>query len=226
MQKIRYILLVAIAIGFVTISFSQHKRYAIKNGVGIEGGITQYDIITDNFETTKGNGWIVGASAVVDLPHKWYTVSYSIRVSENSFNISGRPTQSISTNEDLEYKLMAAQVGFTFHVKLISDNLTLDLGPQLQYNGKLELKDDTQSNYYVNNFTNLQAEDITDITQFNANGMVGLSAGFGAFRIKGQYMYGFTNMLNKLNDADFASGLNTKFKGNQSMIAFTAMITF
>lgn len=129
-------------------------------------------------------------------------------------------------NEALEYKLMTVQVGFTFHTKIISDNLTIDIGPQLQYNGKMDLTNSTQESFYVNGYDNVLATDISEISQFNVNGMVGASVGFGAFKVRAQYIYGFTNMLNKLNDAEFAKGLNTKFKGNQSMIAVTAMLTF
>ena len=34
------------------------------------------------------------------------------------------------------------------------------------------------------------------------------------------------NILDKLNDASFNSTLKEKFKGNQSMTAFSVMITF
>ncbi|WP_412987434.1 hypothetical protein [Pontimicrobium sp. IMCC45349] len=226
MQKHKYILLVAFIVGFVTLSHSQHRRYAIKNGIGIQGGITQFDIITDNFETTASSGWIGGLNATVDLPHKWYTVSYSMLLSENNLEILGRMTDDVAGNEALEYKLMTVQVGFTFHTKIISDNLTIDIGPQLQYNGKMDLTNSTQESFYVNGYDNVLATDISEISQFNVNGMVGASLGFGAFKVRAQYIYGFTNMLNKLNDAEFAKGLNTKFKGNQSMIAVTAMLTF
>ncbi|WP_181855268.1 hypothetical protein [Winogradskyella sp. KYW1333] len=51
----------------------------------------------------------------------------------------------------------------------------------------------------------------------------------GAFKFRAQYVYGFTNILNKLNgnEAEFGphSG-NTDFKGNQAMINFMALITF
>ena len=226
MQKHKYILLVAFIVGFVTLSHSQHRRYAIKNGIGIQGGITQFDIITDNFETTASSGWIGGLNATVDLPHKWYTVSYSMLLSENNLEISGRMTDDVAGNEALEYKLMTVQVGFTFHTKIISDNLTIDVGPQLQYNGKMDLTNSTQESFYVNGYDNVLATDISEISQFNLNGMIGASAGFGAFKVRAQYIYGFTNMLNKLNDAEFAKGLSTKFKGNQSMIAVTAMLSF
>ena len=87
----QYILLVACTIGFVTINFAQHRRVPIKNGIGIQGGLTQFDLFTDNFETKPGNGWIAGGSATVELPHKFYNMSYSIQLSENTIGISSRP---------------------------------------------------------------------------------------------------------------------------------------
>lgn len=53
MKKPKLHLLVAVSILFVTLGYAQHKRYAIKNGIGIQGGFTQFDIITDNFVTKK-----------------------------------------------------------------------------------------------------------------------------------------------------------------------------
>jgi hypothetical protein len=226
MKKLRYILLVAVSMAFVTITYAQHKRYAIKNGVGIQGGVTQFDIITDNFVTKKNTGFIGGLSASVDIPHKWYNVSYNILLSENNIDIAAFSLAN-PTEEFVEYKMLTAQLSFLFHAKLIGSNLTLDLGPMLQYNGDLELKDSSKEGYIISNYDTLLTEDISKISNFNVNGAVGLSAGFGAFRLRAQYIYGFTNILGKLNDEDLNVGINNnKFKGNQSMIAFTAIITF
>ena len=226
MKKLKYILLVVISMAFVTLTYAQHKRYAIKNGVGIQGGVTQFDIITDNFVTKKNTGFIGGLSASVDIPHKWYNVSYNILLSENNIDIAAF-SLSNPTEEFVEYKLLTAQISFLFHAKLIGSNLTLDLGPMLQYNGDLELKDSSKEGYIISDYETLLTEDISKISNFNVNGAVGLSAGFGAFRLRAQYIYGFTNILGKLNDEDLNVGSNdNKFKGNQSMIAFTAIITF
>lgn len=222
MQNHKYILLVALTLCFVTLSFSQHTRYAIKNGFGIQGGLTQFDILSDNFQTKKGNGWVAGLNATVDLPHKWYTVSYSMMLSENHIEIYSLPNQVSSLSEPIEYKLMAVHANFIGHIKLIDQYLMLEIGPQLQYNSKLELTNSNNETNIINTYT---AKDIEDISRFNVNGMFGVSAGFGFVRLRAQYIYGFTNMLNALNKQDFASGLD-KFKGNQSMFAFTAMLTF
>jgi hypothetical protein len=226
MQKKQIILLVALCIGFVTVSTAQHKRYNIKNGIGIIGGLTQYNISTDNFVTKSGNGFIGGMIATVDIPHKWYTVSYGLQFSQNNLEITGRPSLLSTTQEQLEYKLMAVQVAFMLHVKVLGDNLTLDIGPQLQYNSELELENDTQSNFIIQGYDGLLAEDITKISQFNANGVVGASAGIGNFKLRASYSYGFTNILNKLNDNDFNESNADRFEGNQNMLSFALMITF
>jgi len=82
------ILLVELTLCFVTTTHSQHKTFAIKNGIAIQDGLTQYDNNTHNFVTKKGNGFIGGMAATVDLPHKWYTVSYGMLLSENNIEIS------------------------------------------------------------------------------------------------------------------------------------------
>ncbi|WP_426431897.1 hypothetical protein ACPX19_05125 [Winogradskyella sp. HB-48] len=226
MKKTKLYLLVAVCTLFVTLSYAQHKRYAIRNGIGIQGGVTQFDIITDNFVTKSNYGFMGGLSASVDIPHKWYNVSYNFLLSQNNIDIAA--FSLLNSNEEfVEYKLLTAQLSFLLHVKLIKSNLTLDLGPMLQYNGDLELKDDSKEGLIVASYDSLLTEDISKISNFNVNGAVGLSAGFGPFRLRAQYIYGFTNMLNKLNDEELNVGSNdNKFKGNQSMIAFTAIITF
>lgn len=227
MQKKQYIILVALCIGFVTSSIAQHKRYKIKNGIGIIGGLTQYDIATDNFSTKSGTGFLGGLTATVDIPHKWFTVSYGLQFSQNSLEIEGRSPVTPTQVEMLEYDIMAVQLSFLLHVKLISDNLTLDLGPQLQYNGKMDLKSSSQEGFLIQGYDSLLAEDISDIAPFNANGVVGASAGIGNFRLRALYSYGFTNILRKLNDQDLTTTPSSKdFEGNQNMLVFGLMITF
>jgi len=225
MKNIQSLLLVLICLTFVTNSFAQRKNYKIQNGIGLQGGITQFDIQTDNFETKKNSGYIGGMSASVDIPHRWYNVSYNIQLSENYVDIKASALGNL-TEEFIEYKLFVANISFLFHIKLISNNLTLDVGPMLQYNSELELKDEAKEGYFIKGYNNLLTEDISDISNFNANGAVGLSLGVRRLLLRAQYMYGFTNMLGNLNKQDLDIGTNKKFKGNQSLLALTAMITF
>jgi hypothetical protein len=97
----------------------------------------------------------------------------------------------------------------------------------LQYNGKLELINKDQEGYYINNYTNLIAEDITNISQFNFNGVVGASLGIRNFKLKAQYIYGFTNILNKLENQNLdTTGGDARFKGNQNMLVLGATVSF
>jgi hypothetical protein len=222
-----YILLVALTIGFVTLGFSQHRAYDITNGFGIMGGITQFDIQTDNFMTNQGNGFVGGMTATVDIPHRWYNMSFGMQLSENHIEISARPSTASSLIENVEYKMFAAQVALLMHIKPFQDFLIIDVGPMLQYNGKLELEDKAQENYIINDYVNLSASNITNISQFNFNGAIGASVGIKQFKVKAQYIYGFTNILKKLSDQDIdTSGSDSDFKGNQTMLILAALFTF
>lgn len=230
MQFIRLILLVVISTTFVTNVNAQRRRphgtVPIVNGIGITGGITQFDFQTDNFETKAGNGWAIAGSATVDLPHKWYNMSYMIQIAENNVGIAG--TSPLMTNEEfIDYKIFTAQISLLMHVKIIGPYLTFDIGPMLQYNGEMELKDDDKENFFIKNYEGfLLAKDISDVSKFNIDGTVGLSAGISHFRLKAAYIYGFLNTFNKLNDNNLNVGNNNnKFKGNQSMFVFSLMIS-
>lgn len=231
-NKKAFAVLVVFMISFVTLSQAQSRprgNVRIQNGIGIMGAATQFDIITDNFETKAGNSWLLGASATVDIPHKWYNVSYSIQLSESKIEIAARPqAASVLAEEYVEYKMFAAQIALMAHIKIVSSYLTLDLGPMLQYNDKLQMSDKNQENFILNGYDTLLASEISDISRFNVNGTVGLTAGYEFIKLRAQYIYGFTNILNKLNDKnlDTTGTAESKFKGNQSMWLFGIMVSF
>lgn len=217
------ILLVVLGVLFVTNVQAQHMRYAIKNGFSLGGGITLFNLNTDNFVTKQGQGFIATAYTTVEIPHKWYNASFGMQISESKFEVSGRMTDDVAGNEMIEYKLMAAQLGFLMHAKVIGSNLTFDIGPQVQYNSDLSFTNAQQESYFINGDDNVSAESITELSKFNLNGSLGVTAGFGPLKVKAQYVYGFLNTLEKLNENLDAQ---TTFKGNPEMIAFSAMFTF
>ncbi len=225
MKYFKLILLVVVTTTFVTNSFGQHRRVVIKNGFSIGGGITQFNILTDNFETTQSNGWIINASATAEVPHKWYDVSYSIQLSDNNLEVAGLFfDEDVFVERQIEYNLMAAQLSFLMHAKVVKNVFSIDFGTMLQYNSKLELQSNNPENLAVRiNETAIAAEAITNISQFNVNGVVGATLGFKYIKFRAQYIYGFTNILGKLNKEDIIS---EDFKGNQSMIALMALINF
>ena len=212
---------VALSVLFVTISTAQN--YRIQNGIGVYGGLTQFNIDTDNFVTEKGNGWIVGLAATVDLPHRWYNVSYNIQLGENKLGIAALPLLG-NQAEFIDYKVFTAQIALVGHLKLIKKYLTLDAGPMLQYNSDLDLEDETKETYIIDGFNTIRANEISEISNFNLNATMGLTAGFDNFKLRAQYIYGFTNILGKLNDNTFSESVD--FKGNQNMLVFSAMVVF
>ena len=220
------ILLVALTVCFVTESFGQPRNYNITNSFGVFGGITKFDLQTDNFMTMEGNGFMAGMSAMVDLPHKWYNMSYGMQLAENNIHISARPLLISSDEEFIKYKVFTAQVALLMHIKPFQDLLTFDVGPMFQYNGKMEIKDTSKEGYFINNYANLTANDITRISQFNFNGAVGASLGIKNFKLKAQYIYGFTNILKKLNSKNTIGTDEDSFKGNQTQLVLGAMICF
>ncbi|NMH89658.1 hypothetical protein [Flavivirga algicola] len=231
-MKKQLILLVAITTCFVTTGFAQKGNYRISNGIGINGAITKFNISTNNFTTEQGDGFLGGLSATVDIPHRWYHVSYGMQLSESNIKVFGRPTNTILNNADIEasiieYKMLAAQLAFLGHIKIIPNHVTIDLGPMLQYNSKLELKDKAQEGYFINNYANLTADAITDISQFNVNGAIGASVGIRNVKLKAQYIYGFTNILKNLEKKNLdTTGSNARFKGNQTMLVLGAIFSF
>ena len=218
----RRLILLVVCIGcYVTTITSQN--YRIDNKIGIYGGLTSYNINTDNFVTKSNSGWLVGMAATVDLPHRWYNVSYNIQLSENKLDFAASPVLS-AQQEMVTYKVFAAQVTLMGHLKLVGNNLTIDAGPMLQYNGNLNIQDENQSNYILQGYNTLTAEDISEISKFHVNGAIGISVGIDWLKVRGQYIYGFTNIFNRLNDDNLVP--NSDFRGNQNMLVFSAMLLF
>ena len=150
MKKHQLTLLVVLLLCFVTKGVSQ--RVKITNGFGINGGITQFNILTNNFVTESSIGFLGGLSANVDIPQKPFNYSYGMQFSENGVRVFANSSPSDnSSGEFIEYKLLTAQFTFLMHYKLVPNYLTIDVGPMLQYNGKLELKDISQDNFYITN---------------------------------------------------------------------------
>lgn len=226
-MKKQLILLVVIATCFVTPSLAQKGNYQIANGIGITGAITKFDITTSNFVTKQGDGFLGGLSATVDIPHRPYNISFGMQLSENNIEILGRPTIASTEEAFIEYKMFTAQLAFLGHIKIVPNHFTIDIGPVLQYNSRLEFKNKEQKSYYINNYTNVSAEDISNISQFNFNGAIGVSAGIKNLKLKAQYLYGFTNILKKLENQNLdTAGGHARFKGNQTMLVLGAIVSF
>ena len=140
-------------------------------------------------------------------------MSYGLQISENNIEISGYESETnLVVDKEVEYNLFAVQLAFLFHAKVVPNLITIDAGPMLQYNGELDLQTNNEENLfiYLNNGNSLLANELEEVSQINANGAIGATLGLGAFKFRAQYIYGFTNILNKLNGNDSEFGPNLK----------------
>lgn len=217
----KYYLLVVFIGLFVTNSTGQN--YRIQNSIGVYGGLTQFNIDTDDLTTESGSGWLVGLAATVDLPHRWYNVSYNIQLAENQFGVGASPISAGQT-QFVDYKVFTAQIALIGHLKIIDKYLTIDVGPMLQYNGDLDIQDETKENYIIDGYNTATLNDLPEVSNFNVNATVGATLGFGSFKVRAQYIYGFLNSFKSTNNQNLAESIN--LEGNQNMLVFSVMFLF
>lgn len=188
--------------------FSQYK-YRDSNRIGISFGVNQFTLNTTNFETKPDLGWNAGLSMRGNFYNNWDMV-YTIQFSENNFSVA---TNTLTlAKEDVNYKLPSAQVSLQVSYKLVENHLSIEFGPIVQVNGKLNI-DSSDENHVISG-TTLLAKDIREISNFNFYPTVGITFGVRHFRANISYQYGVNNMLENLNSKN--SGVN--FKGNPSIL--------
>ena len=180
---------------FISITaFSQYK-YRDSNRIGISFGVNQFTLNTDNFQTKPDLGWNAGLSMRGNFYNNWDMV-YNIQFSENNFSVA---TNTLTlAQEDVNYKLASAQVSLQVSYKLVENHLSIEFGPIVQVNGKLNI-DNTDENNVISG-TTLLAKDIREISNFNFYPTVGITFGVRHFRANVSYQYGVNNMLENLNN--------------------------
>lgn len=194
-----------------TISFAQYGSRD-SNKLGISGGITQLNLISDQFNAKPESGWMGGLSLRGNYYNDWQTV-FGMNFTDSNFSL-----QSV-TNKDISYKLSAAQLYFLFSYMLIENHVNLEIGPVLQVNGKLKI-DKNDELLLLKDSPLLTANDIVDVTKINGNVYVGISAGSKNFRLSVSYQYGLNNFMNNINKDDILQAVNgEKFKANLGLIS-------
>lgn len=203
-------LLVALMLIISFASFAQHGRRD-GNRIGLSGGLTHMSLMTSNFNTKPGTGWIGGFSVRGNYYNDWSMI-FGMQFMENKFSVE-------TITKDVEYKLPAVQVRLLLSANLVKNHFSIDFGPVLQINDKLKLDQDDENR--IINGTLLTANDIIDVTKINGNFYLGFSAGGRRVRVVGFYQYGLNNFLNKLNNDDIRvlQNNNHKFKGNLGILS-------
>lgn len=189
-------------------AFPQY-RYRDSNRIGISFGGNQFSLNTNNFYAKPDLGWNAGLSMRGNFYNNWDMV-YNIQFSENNFSVA---TNTFTlAQEDVNYKLASAQVSLQVSYKLVENHLSIEFGPIVQVNGKLNI-DNTDENNVISG-TTLLAKDIREISNFNCYPTVGITFGVRHLRANVSYQYGVNNMLENLNNKN----LGVNFKGNPGIL--------
>jgi hypothetical protein len=189
------------------ICFSQY-HYRDSNRIGISFGVNQFTLNTNDFQTKPGTGWNGSLSMRGNYYNNWDMV-YAMQFSENNFSVV---TESGYITEDTNYKLSSVQISLMWSYKIIESHLSVEMGPLVQINGKLNVEKGKENNIITG--TTLLAKDIVDISQFNFYPVIGITAGVRHVRLNVSYQYGVNNMLGNLNNQN----LGYNFKGNPGIL--------
>lgn len=192
------------------------------NVIGVSGGLTMYDIKTDDFTTTSRESYMFGFQMRGNVYNN-FDMMYGISFYDTKIGVSASSAPVGGNKEVLDYNLQSAQISVLWGYKIISEHLSIEAGPVLNINGKLTLKDTQFENYIIDGYTTMRAIDLENVSVVNFHLAGGLTAGFRNVRVFGQYQYGVTNMLNKLNNQNLEKD---NFKGNSSLITVGVTVYF
>ena len=105
------------------------------NRIGINGGVNQFTLMTDNFKTAPGIGWQAGLSMRGNF-YNDFDMVYGIQFSENNFTVETLTPASVQ--EDVKYTIPSAQISLLVSYKFIENHLSVEFGPMLQVSGKMK----------------------------------------------------------------------------------------
>ena len=207
--------LTALVILFSAISFSQYQNKD-GNRIGITAGISQSSLFTDNFNAKPGIGYNGGLSVRGNYYNNWSMI-FGMQFFQNTFSLES--TSLTTTLKETEFNVSGAQVRLLLSYNVVKDHVSIDFGPVFQANGNLSTKSTDENNILTG--TTLKASQIEDISKFNGNIYVGVSAGNRRLRAVLYYQYGVTNLLNNLNNNDAlrVQNGNKDFKGNVGTVS-------
>lgn len=189
------------------------------NRLGIKAGGNYFNILTDDLPIEPKVSWTAGFTARASFYNNFQFI-YGINFYDFKIQMSGR--EKLATDSEkymIDYNMIGVQASFLGSYKLYDHYLSVEAGPVVQINGKLDARQD-KDYYYIEGY-DLQAIDIEKITPFSVNLAAGISGGMEAVKFWAQYQHGVNNILSGLNDnglEDIDSDV-PEFSGNMSMIA-------
>ncbi len=213
-MNFKRIIFVSFCLFFFQQTFAQ-RNYEGYNFLGIQGGLSFFDIQTDDLVTKQKEGFIAGFTTRGGFRND-FDLIYGISFQSESVGVEGSSPLGSDT-QSIGYTIQGAQINFLGSYNIVMKHLSVEFGPVFSINGKMKLDRDEYEDYV------LTGKDIQDISRFNVRLAAGLTTGLEHFRISAQYQYGLTNMLGGLNGNDLE---NDDFKGNSSTIIVSGVIYF
>ena len=210
---------------FYTLIAAAQRNFDHYNRLGVTGGFNLFDINTSDLITSQESGFMAGFTTRGSFRNQ-FDLIYGISFFNNKVGIQGflpSNSQGQFQRQNLKYTIQAVQLNFQASLNIIRHHLSLEFGPVLNVNGKMNLDKDEFENYTIEGYNTIKASDIEDISKVNVRVLGGLTAGLENFRLTAHYQYGVTNMLKNLNDKELEF---SDFKGNSSALVFGAVIYF
>jgi len=221
LMSLKNLLFVTIGLFFSGITIAQ-RNYNNYNKLGITAGLTLYDIQTSNFETEPGESFMVGFSTRGAFRNN-FDLIYGLSFYNTEVGIKG---SLANDTQYIDFSMQSAQITFLGSYNIIMHHLSVEAGPVLNINGKLNPKSDSYDSYVLEGYSSLLAKDIADVSIVHFHVAAGLTAGIENFRIIGRYQYGVTNLFHSLNDKESIETDGNKLKGNSSLITIAAVFYF
>ena len=190
----------------VTLSAQRNRD---SNRIGISFGVNQFNLKTSNFDAKPEIGFQGGLSVRGNF-YNDFDMVFGMQFFQ--FNFSTDTKELLSPKvQTVEYKLQGVQIVLLPSYKIIENHLSVEAGPVFQLNDKFKFNNNYEDNRLISN-PSLTAKDIVEISKFNFNFAVGLTAGVRHFRLHLEHQFGVNNMLSNLNSQEIVNKPN--FKGN------------
>lgn len=202
------------------------RNYDEYNRLGIQGGVSLFDINTSNFVTEQQTGFGAGFTTRGSFRNN-FDLIYGLTFFSNKVGILGSPVAASPLEKQfITYTIPSVQLNFLGSYNIVKHHVSIEFGPILNVNGNMKVDSAQLEDYILEGYTTVRAQDIEDISPINFHVMGGATVGLESFRLSAQYQYGVTNMLNKLNDQDIEKRNGEEFKGNSATIVIMAVVYF
>lgn len=213
---------ILILVTLITVSFqadAQRIWEGSYNRFGLQGGVNQFNIQTNQLDINPGISWTAGFHSRASFYDDFQFI-YGVTFYDFKLTMDGREKiETLVADREIEYNMIGVQINFFGSYKILDHNLSIEAGPVVQVNGKLDARQDKEY-WYLGNY-DIQAINVEKVSPFNVNLAAGISGGFEQVKLWVQYQYGLNNILKGVQDEGLQEIDPTvpKMKGHISMLA-------